>query len=191
MLLLIAVVDLFIYLFIYFSWCRYTFGHLSCSSSSAAYATETTSTSGGSCPDPPPLLCGVWWRGFLYHLLRGHGRSWLLPSQLWSSFPYWRTYTSPLPLTHTHTHTHTHTDTYTHRHMSKHTAQYNYSTTKFISSSLVKKLFASTCCILVVILSGCKTWYDNQSELPSKTTSGNLPGTRYFLVVVWFLIHIP
>ena len=54
-------------------------------------------------------------------------------------------------------HTHTHTDTYTHRHMSKHTAQYNYSTTKFISSSLVKTLFASTCCILVVILSGCKT----------------------------------
>ena len=88
--------------------------------------------------------------------------------------------------------THTHTDTYTHRHMSKHTAQYNYSTTKFISSSLVKKnLFASTCCILVVILSGCKTCYDNQSILPSKTTSGNLPGTRYFLVVVWFQIHIP
>ena len=65
-------------------------------------------------------------------------------------------YTSPIPSPPPHTQ-HTHTDTYTHRHMSKHTAQYNYSTTKFISSSLVKKLFASTCCILVVILSGCKT----------------------------------
>ena len=84
------------------------------------------------------------------------------------------------------TYVYIHTDTYTHRHMSKHIAQYNYSTTKFISSSLVKKLFASTCCILVVILSGCKTWYDNQSILPSKTTSGNLLRTRYFLVVVCF-----
>ena len=160
MLLLMTVVDLFIYLFTFHD----VDTHLSCSSSSAAYAAETTSTPGGSCPDPPPLLCGVWWWGFLYHLLRGHGRSWLLPSQLWSSFPYWRTYTPPPSPPHTHTHRYI----YTYTHMSKHTAQYNYSTTKFISSSLVKILFVSTCYILVVILSGCKTWYDNQSIYTSQ-----------------------
>ena len=82
----------------------------------------------------------------------------------------------------THTHTHTHTNTYTHRCTPKtqpgECLECTYSTTKLISSCPVKKndciSFACTCCLpnlMVAILSGYKTWFNNGSVFRRKTTS--------------------
>ena len=129
--------------------------HLSCSS---AYATETTSTPVAVAPILLPSSVEYDDEGsciICYEDMDDHDSCRLSCGHRFHTDV--RIHPLPPPPPPPHTHTHTHTDTYTHRHMSKHTAQYNYSTTKLISSSLVKQLFASTCCILVVILSGCKT----------------------------------